>query len=458
MKIGIFGGTFDPIHLGHIAILKAAAKSGYIDKIIVIPNAYPPHKPLDQTSMASYRYEMTRIALKEFNFEIPVVLSDMELFRKGKSYTLDTILELKTTYSISDQFVLIYGSDVVFEIENWHQPRQIMKECELFIARRPGFEGDEFDNKVKFLVEHFCAKIAFFQADYIDISSTELRESLVSEPDKKQVFILPAVHEWITKNKIYENQKNLSQISYEVFLQLREYECELRKIITKDRLIHSINTMREAVKLAVLFGGDIDKCAIAGLLHDCAKSKTVDIEKQFHTTGKDNNKFSGHDDVLHNVTGDIDSLDAIKESKVDGLSEKTNISNDISNETAQIERNDPNLSDPLLSPDILHAYLGKKMAIDKFNIEDKDILNAIYYHTTSRNNSSLLEKIIFVADKIEPGRTFPRIDEIRLMTYRDLEEGLLNCLADIIKLLYHSNKVPHPDTIASYESILNKKK
>lgn len=411
MKIGIFGGTFDPIHLGHTAILKAAARSGYLDKIIVIPNAFPPHKSIEQISMASYRYEMTRIALDNLDFEIPVELSDIELFRKGKSYTIDTIEELKKTLSSSDEIVLIYGSDVVFDIENWYQPRMIMKECELFIAIRPGFEGDEFDKKTRYLIDHYSAKIALFSADYIDISSTLLRENLISEhgescEDKKtQVYLLPAVQAWINKNKIYKNQNDLTLISHEIFLSLQDYECELQKIITKDRLIHSINTMREAVKLAALFGGDINKSAIAGLLHDCAKSKIVNTGKQFQTN----------------------------------------------------ERNDPYLSDPLISPDILHAYLGKKMAIEKFHIEDKDILNSIYYHTTSRKNSSLLEKIIFVADKIEPARTFLRIDEIRNIAYNSLDDGLFNCLADIIALLHRNNKVPHPDTIAAYESIMNKK-
>lgn len=400
MKIGIFGGTFDPIHTGHISILKAAAESGYLDEIIVIPNAYPPHKSLEHISMATYRYEMTRIALEVFDFPIPVVLSDIELFRKGKSFTLDTILELKTTFSYEDQFVLIYGSDVIYEIENWYKPQQIMKECELFFAERPGFGGENFISKINELIERYSAKIAIFHADYIDISSSELRESIITNPETAKIFLVPALREWINKNGIYKNQKDLALISPDLLIKIQEYECELQKSITKKRLVHSINTMREAVKLAVLYNGDIQKSAIAGLLHDCAKSSI----------------HNGDDQLNKNIIGKANS-------------------NSYS--------------------DIFHAYQGRQMAMDKFNINDTDILNAIYYHTTSRPNSSLLEKIIFVADKIEPARTFPRIDEIRLIAYHNLDEGLSACLNDIIKLLYSSDKTPHPDTIAAYETTKN---
>jgi len=399
MRTGIFGGTFDPIHTGHLAIIKAAADSGYLDQILVIPNAYPPHKSLEQISMATYRYEMTRIALDGTEFSVPVILNDMELFRKGKSYTLDTVLELKSKAPDTDQFVLIYGSDVIYDIEKWYKPREIMKECELFFAERPGFGGEKLTNKINELIKHYSARIALFHADYIDISSTELREMLLSDPESAAPYLLPALKEWIDKNGIYINQNNLARISPENFIKLQEYECELQKAITKKRLIHSINTMREAVKLAILFDGDIQKSAIAGLLHDCAKSMAK----------------KGRDSLFTQ--------------RIQGGQSK-------------------NFSD------ILHAYEGRQVAIEQFHINDPDILNAIYYHTTSRAGSSLLEKIIFVADKIEPGRTFPRIDEIRKITYHDLEEGLAACLTDIIQLLRRTDKTPHPDTIAAYQSII----
>lgn len=392
MRIGIFGGTFDPIHNGHLAILKAAAGSGNFDRILVIPNAYPPHKSLEQISMATYRYEMTRIALEATEFEIPVILSDIELFRKGKSYTLDTILELKTDYSFTDQFILIYGSDVAYEIENWHMPQQIMAECELFFTERPGFGGTDFREKIGELIDRYAAKITVFPADYVDISSTELREMLISDPDGASVHLLPEVKNWIEKNKIYGYQSDLSRITPETLQKLQEYECILQNTITKNRLVHSVNTMREAVRLAALFDGDIQKSAIAGLLHDCAKS-------------------------LAKTRRDLFPLD-----------------------------------------DILHAYQGRQVACDLFRIEDEDILNAIYYHTTSRAKASRLEKILFVADKIEPSREFLRIDEIREIASRNLDEGMLACLADIIQLLRRTGKTPHPDSLAAYEELLNNQK
>lgn len=398
MRIGIFGGTFDPIHTGHLAILKAAAESGCLDRIMVIPNAIPPHKSLQTISMASYRCEMVRIALEETSFAIPVTLSDIELFREGKSYTLDTILELKSGHSPDDQFILVYGSDVIYDIEDWHMPRQIMKECELLFAERPGFGGEKFRVKVRDLEDRYSARIAVFQADYVDISSTELREMLQSDDKSANKHLLPALKEWITTNRIYSDQPYFARISPETLAILHEYERILQKMIDRKRLIHSLNTMREAVKLALLYHGDLKKCAIAGLLHDCAKSMPENGKNFLHNSniyGEQTNSFS----------------------------------------------------------DIYHSYQGRQVAVDCFSIDDPDILSAIYFHTTSRAGSSLLEKIIFVADKIEPGRTFPGIEEIRKTTYANLEEGMFSCLNDIIELLKRSEKTPHPDSLAAYREL-----
>lgn len=403
MRTGIFGGTFDPIHTGHIAILTAAASNGYLDRILVVPSACPPHKPAEQVSMATYRFEMTRIVLENCKFDIPVEISDLELFRKGKSYTIDTILELKKNAPKDHEFVLIYGSDIVFDIEKWHKPQEIMRECELFLAKRPGFTGTHFEQKIEELKETFHAVITLFPSDYIDISSHEVRKLLVEDSAEAIPFLQPQLYEWIAKNKIYKNQEYFTFLDQSTIHFLRDFELRLQKILKRDRLIHSINTMREAMKLAILFGGDIDKAAIAGLLHDCAKSKNV------------------------------------SKATLKGLQQ------------------DPNLEDPDLSPDIMHAYLGKQLAADHFGITDPDILNAIYYHTTGRAEASLLEKIIFVADKIEPARTFPGIRKIRETAYEDLDLGLLACLHDIIQLLQKSNKIVHPDSIHAYEIISEEK-
>ncbi|MHB1485439.1 MAG: nicotinate (nicotinamide) nucleotide adenylyltransferase [Saccharofermentanales bacterium] len=403
MKIGIFGGTFDPIHIGHVAILEAAARSGYLDMIMVIPNAYPPHKPIDNISMASYRYEMVRIALESLTFGIPVVLSDIELFRKGISYTLDTINELKTRFSPDDEFVLIYGSDVAYEIENWYKPQQIMDQCELFLAGRPGFTGKDLNTKIDYLRNKYQARIRILQAENIDISSKEIKEYFIDDPQKAAPYLLPALYHWLTGNEIYANLHYMRLLKPETFVLIQEYECAIQKILDRERIIHSVNTMIEAMKLSEKFRGDTQKSAIAGLIHDCAKTKMIE---------------NGNNEIL---------------------------------------RNEPYLMETTAPTDIIHAYIGRTMAIDEFRIYDTDILNAVYYHTTSRANSSLLEKIIFVADKIEPSRTFPGIEEIRVIAHENLDEGLWVCLRDIIRLLYDTGKTPHPDTIEAFESISKEK-
>lgn len=399
MKIGVFGGTFDPIHIGHINIIKAAASSGILDEIVVIPSAIPPLKLLEKTSFSSYRYQMVHIALEHETFEIPVKLSDIELNRSGKSYTIDTIRELKTKYSNNDTIILIYGTDILYDIEKWFRPNEIMNECELLIFNRPGYCDQEIVNQIDVLKNKYGAIISRLNAKTIDISSTQIRENICKSDNSYNSFLTKEVKNFIEKNALYSYSTELGLISHDVFQTLIKYEQILYKLINTHRIIHSLNTMREAVRLANIFNGDIDKSAIAGLLHDCAKSVTT------------------------------------------------------CKKMSKAQNNDQNNIDNTIDPNIEHAYFGKAVAIEYFNIDDADILNAIYFHTTSRTNSSLLEKIVYVADKIEPARNFPRINDLRKISYKNLDEGLFECLSDIIEVLLKENNTPHIDSLKAFEEL-----
>lgn len=441
MRIGIFGGTFDPFHIGHAGMLESASRSMLFDKIYVIPSANPPHKDNNSITMASYRYKMAKIALENFQFETPVFINDIELDSEGPSYTLSTVKRIKETEKEPVTIGIICGSDILFDIDKWYRPAELLKEVEIFVARRPGFDNAGFADKIKYLEAEYDAQIRIFDADYIDISSNEIREMIASGAQEESKYLLPDVYKWIEHNKIYDQGNLFSSLSDDTIDSINRYEKMLRNYLSEERLIHSLNTMREAIKLSLMYDADPDKAAIAGILHDCAKFETVneELEKLFEAEAADNSETTPK--KFKDVGTDIESeahtafvKDSVHKSKP---SQRTREYFDFDIECVPYK--------------ILHAYLGKTIASKIYGINDEDLLNAIYYHTTSRYNCSNLEKIIFIADKIEAARDFPRIDEIRKIAYNDMNKGHYECLKDIIKALKNKNVEVHSDTLSAYE-------
>ena len=404
MKVGFFGGTFDPIHAGHVAMLEAAADAGFFDRIYVVPSAVPPHKSAGMVSMASYRYEMVRLALHNRSFPIPVLLSDLELRRNRPSYTLESVRELRTSLDADAQIYLICGSDVVPDIGHWHRPDLLLREAGLFLAQRPGHEGNALHPTIEEIRRTYSTDIHLFSTRPVDISSRELRMLLESDIDGPIPHLDAEVLSWVRANAVYDPcYRFFHEIPPDLREQLTDAEFTLRTMIPARRLIHSLNTMREAVRLGKIHGMQPGPCALAGLLHDCTK---------------------------HSKSG-MFPMDAYR----------------------------PFNGEPIPSDipaEVEHAYTGSVFAHIRFGIGDEDILNAIRYHTTSRPDSSLLEKIIFVADKIEPGRTFPRIEEIREAAARSIDEGLAECLKDIMHQLQETGRPIHPDTLDAYRQLRNR--
>ena len=193
VKIGILGGTFDPIHLGHLVLAEQVREKLKLDRVIFIPSASPPHKTNRKLSSAKDRFRMTVLAL-EGNPKFSI--SDMELKREGLSYTVDTLRTLKKTYRNSEIFFLT-GSDVLDEIDTWKDPEQIYKLVKVVIAIRPGF--DDFDPK-----EYYARKGIIIPITGVDISSTKIRNMVKSR--KSIRYLVPAkVEEYIKKKKLYRN-------------------------------------------------------------------------------------------------------------------------------------------------------------------------------------------------------------------------------------------------------------
>lgn len=187
------GGTFDPIHIGHLFIAEDIKEKLKLDKVIFIPNGTPPHKKAKTAD--NIRFEMTKIAInKNDNF----IISDIEIKRKKYSYTIDTLKELKQKY-LEDEFYFILGSDSIMEIHKWKDYKEIFKFTNIVCYMRKGFDI----SKVK-LEKELYSKVIFEDSIIIDISSTMIRHRVKN--NKSIRYIVPdEIINYIEKNSLYRN-------------------------------------------------------------------------------------------------------------------------------------------------------------------------------------------------------------------------------------------------------------
>ncbi|MDU1043956.1 MULTISPECIES: nicotinate-nucleotide adenylyltransferase [Peptoniphilus] len=183
-KYGIFGGTFNPIHFGHLMICEYLKEELGLDKVIFIPTGNPPHKSLDVSAID--RYNMVKLAISSNpDFEI----SDIETNRVNLSYTVDTIIELKKIYENQKLFFLI-GLDTLFQLKTWRKIEELSREIEFVVALRPKYiDIDEINRELKFLRENYGTIVEIIHTPLYEISSTELRTRI---RDKKSVrYLIP---------------------------------------------------------------------------------------------------------------------------------------------------------------------------------------------------------------------------------------------------------------------------
>lgn len=172
MKIGIIGGTFNPIHFGHLILSEYIREEMGLDKIIFIPARIPPHKSLTNIPSGAIRMEMVSLAIKSNdNFSV----SSIELDREGTSYTIDTITELNKNYP-ENQFYLIIGEDSLFQLHRWKRFNQLIKESNFIVADRISSENIQVENRIRKLNHKYNGNIVKANSPLIEISSTMIRD------------------------------------------------------------------------------------------------------------------------------------------------------------------------------------------------------------------------------------------------------------------------------------------
>ena len=359
-RIGIYGGTFNPPHIGHIQAAKQAVKALGLSKLLIIPAYAPPHKAVLPTNSptARQRLEMLRIAVADCP-EIEV--SDMELRREGVSYTVETVQALKRQYP-DGELVLLMGTDMFLTFESWMRWEEILQNASLGVFYR----GDKGEKpaiaRKKEELEALGAKVTLVQNDVIAISSTQMRRLLAFRCAGE---LLPAgVLDYIRENRLYDTRAPWKSLPME------ELEPIVVSLLNPNRVKHVLGCRDTAVALAKRWGADETDAARAGILHDITKA--IDGPLQL---------------TLCDAYGKL----------LDDFSKRY--------------------------PRTLHALTGSMVAQRIFG-ENDAVVSAIEFHTTGRANMTLLEKIIYVADYMEPNRDFPGVERLRELAFSDIDAAL----------------------------------
>ena len=201
MKVGIFGGTFNPIHKGHTEAAYAFLRCINPDKLLVIPTKIPPHKAIKGDDDPEIRLEMTGRAFSEDGeSDARIEVSDIEIRSEGKSYTYYTLQKLKSMGY--DDFYLYCGTDMLLSFDSWFRFEDILSMCTLAYASRLENACPEASQKIAMLRERYGARILEIPLDPIEISSSEIRE-MIHEGDDASEFLSPAVLRFIEERGLY---------------------------------------------------------------------------------------------------------------------------------------------------------------------------------------------------------------------------------------------------------------
>lgn len=198
-KIGILGGTFNPVHYGHLIVAEAVREDFRLDRVLFIPAGTPPHKSGSEVIAVSHRYNMVKCAVDSNPY---FEASKVEMERMGYTYSIDTLKALKSQYAEGTEFYFIIGADVVPELTTWKDFGRVFEMCSFIALFRPGNDMEAFNMQINNLKSGYRVGIFTAAAPLIDISSTVIRERAAAGKTIK--YLVPdCVEKYILDNKLY---------------------------------------------------------------------------------------------------------------------------------------------------------------------------------------------------------------------------------------------------------------
>ena len=199
-KIGIMGGTFNPIHYGHLMIAEDARCFCNLDEVIFIPSGNSYMKEADDILSGELRFHMVKLAISSNEY---FICSDIEIKRTGNSYTYETLEELRKHYPEAELYFIL-GADNLFTIEKWKCSERIFKECSLIAASRGEVDFDSLKKQADSLKKNYQANVILLPERKMDISSTEIRECILNNQSVR--YMMPEeVYDYIFERKLYSN-------------------------------------------------------------------------------------------------------------------------------------------------------------------------------------------------------------------------------------------------------------
>ncbi len=397
MRIALFGGSFDPVHYGHVELIRGALSSYAADIVIIIPTVNNSFKQGRRLIPSPYRYYMTSDVIRS-EFRENVFVSDIEFSFEGITYTVNTLREItRDDYIIPflmkngipgevaaerHMFFWLCGSDILPTFDTWYKPAEILSYATLLCSKRKGDDTDLLAQCSR-LKNLFGCDIATFEMKATEQASSDIKAY-------KDFKALPeAAQEFIATHDIYNAVSSLDYCSDGACELFYKAAVDMYPMLSGKRLLHTLNVGLLSAKLAKDHGADPDKALIAGCLHDSAKELPMEDQKM----------------MAEAVCGDLFEVDKL-----------------------------------------LHSPAGAYIAKEKYGITDTEILDAITYHTTGRGGATLLDKIVYLADKIEPSRTYTDLTEMRRLAPSDLNASLRLCALSVADKFRRKGRDIHPVT------------
>ncbi len=331
MKIGFLGGSFDPIHYGHLILAEQLINEAALDKVVFVPNYVSPNPAHSMKASPEERLQLIKLAIAD-NPKLDV--SDLELKKEQLCYMDEDMREFKKIYS-NDELYVITGQDAFMRIEKWHNYEAFIVENRFLIGKRPGLSTKELFRLFKDLFAKFNnLQFDFFDIPEMDISSVTIQNKV--RVGKSIKYLMPDVCiDYIDKNNLYDG----------LIPKLKKF---VESNVKATRFEHTKGVVETARKMALRYDVDPKKAEIAAWFHDAFR--------------------------------DAGNLE--------------------------------------------HGAVAADKIRELFGVDDSEIIEAIRNHTTGHPNMTKLDKVIYIADSLEPGRDYPGVDELRKIMYVDLDECL----------------------------------
>lgn len=365
MKIGILGGSFNPVHNGHVELGKNVVKELGLDKLFFVPAFVSPFKQDVKLSVSDdNRIEMLKLAIAESNCkELDIELCEIE--REGVSYTIDTVEYLNKKYDT--KVFLVIGDDLVQDFSKWKDPLKLQDAANIVLARRHNVEPIAFSYKHQTVKNNIVLG-----------ASSDIR-ALISTEGEWEKFVPKTVSDYIKEKSLYGYWQGMSKKINEI----------LKTAVTEKRYNHSVRVAEMMEKLCIHYGLNSDMGYFAGIAHDLCKY------------------------VPENELFEIVAEDAMEITK------------------AEKE-----------SPVLLHGRAAAVVLKRDYGVINKDVLEGIAFHTFGKPYMSEIGMLLFVADKIEPGRPQACEEYYNRLFSLSLKEMTLSVLEENIQYLHNKGKEP----------------